>query len=148
LDWGELVEQKIQEAMAKGEFENLPGRGQPLRLEEYPFTPPEWRLAYKILADAGFAPDWIELDKEIRERLERWRRLLAWFREERDKGLASPSLRRRKEARELWQLRRQLLLEEAEVINERIELFNLKVPIKWLQRRKFKPEEEPGFGEA
>jgi len=139
MDWGEIVEQKIREAIARGEFDDLPGQGKPVRIEEYPFTPPEWRLAFKILADAGFAPDWIELDKEIRERIERWRSLAKQFAQERDEGLDSPWASERREARILWEHRRTWLLKEAEEINERIELFNLKVPIKWLQRRKFRP---------
>ncbi len=140
MDWGELVERKIREAIARGEFEDLPGKGKPVHIEEYPFTPPEWRLAFKILADAGFVPDWIALDREIRERMERWRSLAAQFARERDEGLASPWASERREARILWERRRTWLLKEAEEINERIELFNLKVPIKWLQRRKFCPE--------
>ncbi len=121
MDWGEIVEEKIREAMARGEFDNLPGKGRPVILEDYPFTPPEWRLAFKILADAGFVPDWIALDNEIRERIENWQR-------------EAKSLRKGDPGK-LRQLQ-----EEVEEINRLIELFNLKVPIKWLQRRKFKPE--------
>lgn len=121
MDWGEIVEEKIREAIARGEFDNLPGKGQPLILEDYPFTPPEWRLAFKILADAGFVPDWIALDNEIRERMENWHR-------------KARSLQKGESSERRW------LEEEAEEINRLIELFNLKVPIKWLQRRKFYPK--------
>ncbi len=115
MDWGELVEEKIREAIARGEFDDLPGKGKPITLEDYPFTPPEWRLAFKILADAGFAPDWIALDKEIRERIENWYKAARF-------GKGS------------W------LEKEVEEINRLIDLFNLKVPIKWLQRRRFCPK--------
>ncbi|MCS7286393.1 MAG: DUF1992 domain-containing protein [Anaerolineae bacterium] len=121
MDWGEIVEEKIKEAIARGEFDNLPGKGQPLALEDYPFTPPEWRLAFKILASAGFVPDWIALDNEIRERIENWQK-------------AASSLRGTDEGKRCW------LKEEVEEINKLIELFNLKVPIVWLQRRKFCPK--------
>jgi len=139
MDWGEIVEQKIREAIACGEFDDLPGKGKPIHLEDYPHTPPEWRLAFKVLADAGFVPDWIALDKEIRERLKRWHSLAEQFARERDEGLASRWASERRKARILWERRRAWLLKEADEINERIELFNLKVPIKWLQRRKFHP---------
>ena len=139
MDWGEIVEQKIREAIARGEFDDLPGRGKPVRIEDYPFTPPEWRLAFKILADAGFVPDWIALDREIRERMERWRSLAGQFIRERDEALASDSIYVRQAAQRLWERRRDWLIQEAEEINCLIELFNLKVPLKWLQRRKFKP---------
>jgi len=140
MDWGEIVEQKIREAIAKGEFEDLPGKGKPVPIEEYPFTPPEWRLAFKILADAGFVPDWIALDGEIRERMERWHSLARQFTQERDEALASSSAYARRIGQRLWERRRSWLAREVEEINRLIELFNLKVPIKWLQRRKFKPE--------
>lgn len=61
-----MVEERIQAAMEAGAFENLPGKGRPLRLDENPYVPAELRLAYKVLADANFAPDWIELDKKLR----------------------------------------------------------------------------------
>src|SRR5690606_20592610 len=60
------AEERILEAMAQGAFDNLPGKGRPLDLRENPFVPPERRLAYKLLKDANFAPDWIELDREVR----------------------------------------------------------------------------------
>jgi hypothetical protein len=61
-----IAERKISEAMARGEFDNLPGRGQPLRLEDdLPGVPAELRLAYKILKNAGFIPPEVELRREI-----------------------------------------------------------------------------------
>jgi hypothetical protein len=38
----------IQEAMQRGEFENLPGKGKPLNLSDYFNTPEDVRLAYSI----------------------------------------------------------------------------------------------------
>ena len=55
----DLVGQKIQEAIAKGEFDNLPGEGKPIDLEENPFVPPDWRLAYKMLKDNAVAPEFV-----------------------------------------------------------------------------------------
>jgi hypothetical protein len=60
------IEQQIREAIERGDFDHLPGSGRPLDLSENPYTPADWRMAYKILQDAGMAPDWIEQDKEIR----------------------------------------------------------------------------------
>ncbi|BAS29144.1 hypothetical protein LIP_3331 [Limnochorda pilosa] len=76
MTWVELVaEARIQEAMERGEFDDLPPKGRPLEMEEFPFVPPHLRMPYKLLHDAGFAPDWIELDKEIRELKERFAQL-------------------------------------------------------------------------
>lgn len=61
----ELVERRIQDAWEKGKFLNLRGEGTPQKLEENPFEDPEMRLAYKVLSNAGFAPSWVELAKEL-----------------------------------------------------------------------------------
>jgi len=44
-----IVEQRIKEAMEKGEFENLPGKGKPIPLEDDSHVPEDLRLAYKLL---------------------------------------------------------------------------------------------------
>ncbi|MEV2466904.1 DUF1992 domain-containing protein [Paenibacillus larvae] len=44
-----IAEQKIQEAIQKGEMDNLPGQGKPLVLENWSSVPEDLRLAYKIL---------------------------------------------------------------------------------------------------
>ncbi|HHI96610.1 MAG TPA: DUF1992 domain-containing protein [Thermodesulfatator atlanticus] len=61
-----LAEQRIQEAMKNGEFDNLPGKGKPLKLEDLSNIPEELRLAYKVLKNAGFLPPEVELLKEIK----------------------------------------------------------------------------------
>ncbi|MBC7360245.1 MAG: DUF1992 domain-containing protein [Desulfacinum sp.] len=60
-----LAEQKIQEAMARGEFDNLPGKGQPLHLEDDSHLPPDLRIAYKILKNADCLPPELQLRKDI-----------------------------------------------------------------------------------
>jgi hypothetical protein len=51
--------------MAAGEFENLPGKGQPLDLDEYFATPEDWRVGMKMVKDAGFRPSEVEIQDEI-----------------------------------------------------------------------------------
>lgn len=60
-----IAEEKIREAMARGEFDNLPGAGKPLALEDDSLVPEDLRVAYKILKNAGCLPPEIELRKEI-----------------------------------------------------------------------------------
>ena len=60
-----IAEQKIREAMARGEFDNLPGRGKPLPREDLSGVPEELRMAYKVLKNAGCVPPEVELAKEI-----------------------------------------------------------------------------------
>jgi len=60
-----IAEQKILEAIARGEFANLPGAGKPLRLEDDSMVPGELRISYKVLKNAGCIPPELELRKEI-----------------------------------------------------------------------------------
>ncbi len=60
-----IAEQRIQDAMAEGLFDDLAGKGQPLKLEDDSHIPPELRLAYKILKMADCLPPELELQKEI-----------------------------------------------------------------------------------
>ena len=59
------VEEQIKEAMAKGDFDNLPGKGKPLDLESYFKPPPHLRMAYHILKDSGYLPYELTIKKEI-----------------------------------------------------------------------------------
>ena len=49
-----LVERRLEEAAANGELSNLPGEGRPLDLDDDAMVPPELRVAYRILKNAGF----------------------------------------------------------------------------------------------
>jgi hypothetical protein len=60
-----IVEQRIKEAMDKGEFDNLPGKGKPLLLEDDSHVPEDLRLAYKLLRNADCLPPELLEKKEI-----------------------------------------------------------------------------------
>lgn len=60
-----LAEQRIADALRRGEFENLPGAGRPLVFDDDLFVSPEQRMANKVLRNAGFSPPEIGLRKEI-----------------------------------------------------------------------------------
>ena len=62
-----LAEERIRDAIQRGEFDNLPGRGKPLNLEDDRHIPDDLRLAYKVLRNAGCLPPELELKKEIRK---------------------------------------------------------------------------------
>ncbi len=65
MDEKKGVDSSIEEAMKRGDFDNLPGKGKPLRLDEYFDTPEELRVGYSVLKSAGFVPEEAELLKEI-----------------------------------------------------------------------------------
>ncbi len=133
-DWESAVEKSIREAMDRGEFENLPGAGKPLDLHRDPNLPEDWETAFKLLRDAGFAPDWIEQDKEIRaaraKLLEPFQKYLA---------RARPSLadRAEREARLIADFRH-----AAAELNRQIDLFNLKAPSPRVHHARIRIEEE------
>src|SRR5512134_426782 len=60
-----IAEEKIRAAMARGEFDNLPGAGKPLALEDDSLVPEDLRVPCRILKNAGCLPPEIELRKEI-----------------------------------------------------------------------------------
>ena len=63
------IESQIQEAMAAGLFDNLPGAGKPLRFDGNE-NDPNW-LGHHILKNAGVLPEWLNLAREIERALER-----------------------------------------------------------------------------
>lgn len=62
-----IVEALIIEAMERGEFDNLPGKGKPIDLSEYFETPEEVRMANSVLKSAGMTSREVDLLREIAE---------------------------------------------------------------------------------
>jgi len=74
--WETLIDRQIREAMEAGKFDDLPHQGRPLPNDENPLAG-DWGLAFHVLRNAGFAPPWIEADKEVRALLAERDALLA-----------------------------------------------------------------------
>jgi hypothetical protein len=62
-----MAEQKIAEAIKKGELDNLPSAGSPLLLDDDSDVPAELRMAYRILKNSGFLPPELQDRKEALE---------------------------------------------------------------------------------
>ena len=62
----QLAEARIAEAVARGDFEDLPGAGRPLELDDDALVPEELRVAYRILKNAGYVPEEVRLLGELR----------------------------------------------------------------------------------
>jgi hypothetical protein len=67
MSFAGIVEAIIKDAMERGEFDNLPGKGKPIDLTEYFDTPEEVRLANSMLKNAGMTSREVDLLKEIAE---------------------------------------------------------------------------------
>ena len=60
-----LVEERIQEAQQRGDFDALPGAGKPLPRDDDGLVPEELRLAYRVLKNAGCVPPQLGVRKEL-----------------------------------------------------------------------------------
>ncbi len=60
-----LVEERIREAIDRGELNDLPGQGEPLVLDDDSAIPEELRAAYRVLKNAGMVPEEVELRRGI-----------------------------------------------------------------------------------
>ena len=120
-----LVEDLITESMANGEFENLSGAGKPLpnRVDYNPYTDFTTHKINQILVETGFAPEWIELQKDIRQLKEKLRNEMMTMRQ--SLGPAPVT----KEKHDSWIcFCDRLKSDDVRTINKMIEKFNLIVP--------------------
>jgi DnaJ family protein C protein 28 len=123
-----MTEKMLREAIEAGEFDNLPGKGQPVDLSENPFEDPDLRMVHKLLRNAGFAPAWIEERKDIDAQFELARQTLsrAWH-------LYQPAGRSPDGA--AWERNVTEFRAQAAELNSRIKIYNLKAPAVVFHRR-------------
>jgi len=65
-----LVEDLIQESMSRGDFNNIKPSGKPLHERNPHYMDFTTYKINEILIDNGYMPEWIQLEKEIRESIE------------------------------------------------------------------------------
>ncbi len=81
--WRDLVEEILGEARENGEFDNLPGKGKPLRLQDDVYAGDK-ALAYHLLKNNDMAPPEIERGRQIEAELARADEILATLRRRRN----------------------------------------------------------------
>ena len=64
-----MAEEVIEEAMRSGAFDDLPGRGKPLKLLNNPYAPGT-ELAYQLLRDNQYTLPWISERTSLLARIE------------------------------------------------------------------------------
>lgn len=62
--WDEFIEEEIIGMKVRGELDNLPDQGKPIKIWKTDVNP-EYDLAFSRLKNAGVLPLWMELDQEI-----------------------------------------------------------------------------------
>jgi len=66
----QLAEERIRQAQERGEFNDLPGSGQPLNLDDDAHVPEELRMAWRVLKNAGCLPPELEAEREVENAIE------------------------------------------------------------------------------
>lgn len=118
-----LVEDLIQESMARGDFTNLSGAGKPLsKFEHNPYADPMTHNLNRILIDNGYQPEWIVTQKEIRETIEKMRKRLQEVRARHGNPM-KPSEQIH------WKEHCATFSDEIAKLNKKVDDFNLIVPL-------------------
>src|SRR5215213_4239367 len=60
-----LIDEQIQDALRKGQFADLPGKGKPLKLDDDSHVPEQMRMANKLLRDNDLVPEWMQQGKDL-----------------------------------------------------------------------------------
>jgi hypothetical protein len=60
-----LIDEQIEDARRKGHFDDLPGAGKPLKLDDDSHTPEHLRMAHKLMRDNNIPPEWVTQGKEL-----------------------------------------------------------------------------------
>jgi len=126
--FGKIADEFIKRAMQDGAFDNLAGKGQPLKLDENPHEPAEWRTAYSMLRSNGYSLPWLELRKEIEEAIERARSAArsAWQTGD----------------FEFWEKKKAVFQQRIDALNQRIFQYNLQAPSPQFHRQPLNPAYE------
>jgi len=126
------VEEQLRKAMEEGKFDNLPGKGKPLRIEENPNADSDWELAYHIIKEAGYTLPWIDTLHEIENDIDAACKELLRARKWRLIYL-SASVPDEKASAE-WVPALEVFKDKLPALNQRIRDYNLEVPNARFQR--------------
>jgi DnaJ family protein C protein 28 len=126
------IEEHLKKAIEDGKFDDLPGKGKPLRMDENPHEDEQWRLAFHILSEGGFSLPWIEAIKEIGQEIERARADLQRSWNWRAYALEQKQPYPRVQAE--WQRAVEAFRDKVKQLNKRIRDYNLQTPTSRFQR--------------
>ncbi len=126
------IDEQIRQAMQRGDFDDLPGKGKPLDLSENPHVDPGWRMAYRMLKENGYSLPWIETRRSIELDIENSLKSLRQNWDWRQNANGQRSLMH---AEKVWQQALQKFRDDADKLNKRIRDYNLEVPADQFQRR-------------
>lgn len=141
--WESLVNQRIEEAMRSGAFDNLRNKGKPLDASPEPYVPPDMQMANSLLKNNDLTPAWIGDRAAMLGAIERFRAKL--------RAVAADFAQARAEATtpdrlaqldERWAAYVESWRAEVVEINKRILTQNLKQPVAFLEIIPLRLEDE------
>ena len=119
--WESAIDKQIREAEERGDFDHLPGKGKPLRVETWD---DDWGLAFHVLKQAGETLPWIALGRDIEAAQTKLHEML------REAASIPPSQRAR--ARERY-------VRQAAALDKLLEEYAFQVPVRQLERGRLPP---------
>lgn len=130
--WERIVDRLIVESIGDGDVSHLPGSGKKLSLNEDSNTPPDLRVAFKIMQDHDVMPEWIEAGKrlaqveaELRSQLrERARRRQS----KTDAACSAATAAHAEKVESAWRRYQEKFLERVERYNREALAYNLALP--------------------
>lgn len=122
-----LVEDLIQESMARGDFRNLSGAGKPLtKFEDNPYADPMTHNLNRILIDNGYQPPWVVTKRDICEAIAHIRNKLLVGRARLGDPMAPTE-------QSQWEQLCASIQEELVKLNKMVDNYNLIVPMLTMQ---------------
>jgi hypothetical protein len=141
--WESLVNQRIEEAMRNGAFDNLRNKGKPLDTAPDPHVPPDMQMANSLLKNNDLSPAWISDRGAMLAAIERFREKLrtvaADFAQARAETITT---QHRQQLDEMWQAYVDSWRVEVVELNKRILTQNLKQPVTFLEIFPLRLEDE------
>jgi hypothetical protein len=119
-----IAEEKIMAAMRAGEFDDLAGKGKPIKLDEDLSTPENWRLAFHILRNNQMTLSWLETGKEIRSA---WQTACHVFQQ---------NWQRASDRQDQQEIEKQFT-DQVDALNKKIMDYNLRVPANIFQMQPY-----------
>lgn len=137
--WQRGIDQQIEEAQRSGKFDNLPGKGKPLKLNQNPYQDPALDAAYTLLKDNDFTLPWIAEGKEIDDLLANARTALSrsWELYQREVLTGNPGW-----VKNEWTRAENAFREQISAVNKKILNYNVAIPNSRFEKVKINPDRE------
>ncbi|CAF1192895.1 unnamed protein product [Adineta steineri] len=139
-----LVEDLIQESMSRGDFNNIPSAGKPLHDRNPHYMDFTTYKMNEILIDNGYMPEWILLEKEVRQSIDSARidlkRVFKTIAP--DSSLSSDEQKKYLSDNTKWTRALEKFRTDIADVNVNINKLNLIVPMLWRQQVHYNAEQE------